>query len=142
MNTKTAHAVVTAVAVLAEQSARFCAQYGSQHLLKAGSAPEAWKAYWDMLEQQRQIAGLLDAEALTPPKQSGELWWKTLDVINTAAMLALALEAQQLLMRCAYAEAAHPDQTSTPAIMSSQALIAGILHPNAVQDPARGVYAA
>jgi hypothetical protein len=142
MNTKTAHALVAAVAVLAEQSARFGAQYGSHHKLKAGSAPEAWKAYWDMLEQQRRIAGLLDTAVLDTPKPGGELWWKTLDVINTPSVLALALEAQQLLMRCAYAEITHPDQISTPAIICSQALIAGLLHPNAVQDPARGIYAA
>jgi hypothetical protein len=140
MNTQVARKLVDAIAGLAVLAATFQAKYGKHYQLKAGSPKEAWTLYHDMLNQQRYIAGMLDIEALENPRIRGEGWWRQHDVIDTSATQELCVEAHMLLTRCVYAEA--NNHAASPAVICSQTIIAGLLAPVALQDPAQESYVA
>jgi hypothetical protein len=140
MNTTLARRIVVEVTALAELCAAFSAHYGRHYQLKPGSPKEAWTLYQEILDRQRVIAGLLDTSALEQPRTAHIRWWEQQDAIDTSVTQELFMEAHQLVIRCVYAEAGAQD--TSPGITCSQAIIAGLLHPNALRDPARNSYAA
>jgi hypothetical protein len=62
--------------------------------------------------------------------------------MDTGITQDLFFEVHQLVARCAFSEACAHDPHHSPGIACSQAVIAGMLHPLALQDPQRNVYAA
>ncbi|NWF67637.1 MAG: hypothetical protein HXY40_00985 [Chloroflexi bacterium] len=141
MDTNTARQIVVEVTALSELATAFQAKYGKGYSLKADSAPEAWTLHNRMRDHQRTLAGLLDSEALAQP-QIRNRWWEQHDAMDIRTTQDLFFEAYQLLTRCVYAESANHDLRQSPGITCSQAIIAGMLHPAARQDPVRMVYAA
>jgi hypothetical protein len=142
MNTAIARRLVEVTAGLTELVAIFQARYGKGHRLKAGSPAEAWTLYRQILDQQRTIAGLLDDDAVEHPALNHIRWWQQQDTMDTSVTQNLFFQAHQLVARCAYTEASTHETRQSPGIACSQAVIAGMLHPLALQDPQRNMYAA
>lgn len=142
MNIAIARRVVEETTALTELAAVFQARYGKTYRLKPGSPDEAWTLYNRILDQQRAIAGLLDSDVIEQPIYKHIRWWQQQDAMDTSVTQDLFSEAHQLLARCAYTEACAHDPRQSPGIACSQAVIAGMLHPHALQDPKRTVYAA
>jgi hypothetical protein len=142
MNIAIARRVVAETTLLTELVATFQAHYGKNYRLKAGSPAEAWTLHRQILDQQRAIAGLLDADIIEQPVYKHIRWWQQQDAMDTGVTQELFFEAHQLVARCAYTEASAHDPCKSPGIACSQAIIAGMLHPNALNDPKRMDYAA
>ncbi|MFN8375431.1 MAG: hypothetical protein U0694_21455 [Anaerolineae bacterium] len=142
MNTAIARRIVEETTQLTELVAVFQARYGKTYRLKPGSPAEAWTLHRQILDQQRAIAGLLDADVIEQPVYKHIRWWQQQEAMDTGVTQDLFFEAYQLVTRCAFTEANAHDLRRSPGIACSQAVIAGMLHPVALQDPKRNIYAA
>jgi hypothetical protein len=131
MNTATARQLAAKIAELIELTSIFQARYGKQYRIKPGSPAEAWDLHQAIFDQQAVIAQLLDTAALENPLRRCPSWWKYQDTIDTGVVSLIAAEISHLIACCASFEA-EPRAASSPAVSSSQAAIAGMLHPSAV----------
>jgi hypothetical protein len=131
MNATTARQLAAKIAELIEFASIFQARYGKQYRLKPGSPAEAWDLHQAIIDQQADIARLLDPATLENPPRRGTPWWKWQETIDTGAVYQIALESNHLIACCASFEAA-PLADSSPVIASSQRAIAAMLHPSAL----------
>jgi hypothetical protein len=131
MNTATARQLAAKIAELIELTSIFQARYGKQYRLKPGSPAEAWDLHQAIFDQQAAIAQSLDTCALENPLQRCPQWWKYQETIDTGVVSLIAAEISHLIACCASFEA-EPRAAFSPAVVSSQAAIAGMLHPSAV----------
>ncbi|MEO8607999.1 MAG: hypothetical protein ABI690_08965 [Chloroflexota bacterium] len=131
MNTTQAQQLMVKITELIEFASIFQAKYGKQYRIKPGSPAEAWDLHQAIFDQQVAIAYLLDAAALETPLRRATPWWKFQDEIDTGVVCMVASETGHLIACCASFEA-EPRAASSPAIHSSQAVIAGMLHPSAL----------
>ncbi|HEX2908612.1 MAG TPA: hypothetical protein VHO69_17200 [Phototrophicaceae bacterium] len=129
MNTSTAIAIAARVAELTDLATRFQAQYGKLTRLTSTAPVEAHRLQKAIFGKQRAIAYLLDTAILLQPTPRWP-WWKHQTTIDLTTVSDLAHEVNHLIACCAYFEV---DTTSDllPAIQSSQAAIAGMVHPEA-----------
>ncbi|MBZ0287363.1 MAG: hypothetical protein K8I30_07100 [Anaerolineae bacterium] len=131
MNTANARLIAARIAELIEFASIFQARYGKQYRMKPGSPAEAWDLHQTLFDQQVAIAHLLQPDALATPLRRAAPWWKYQDAIDTGSACMMAAEASHLIACCASFEA-EPRAASSPVIGTSQAVIAGLLHPSAV----------
>jgi hypothetical protein len=131
MNTATARQLAAKVAELIEFASIFQARYGKQYRMKPGSPAEAWDLYNTIFDQQVAIAQLMDAAALENPARRSTPWWKWQETIDTGVVAMIAAEVSHLIACCACFEA-EPRAESSPAVGTSQSVIAGMLHPSTV----------
>jgi hypothetical protein len=129
VDTGIARALAGKHAVLIEMVSQFQFQYGRDYRLKPGSPTLAWSLYQEILNQQVAIARLLDAPARENPVFHVQRWWKFQDVMDIGIAFCLGAEINHLLASCACRLAA-PEQELSPVIATSQAIIAGMLHPS------------
>jgi hypothetical protein len=131
MNTDTAHQLMVEVSHLIQLTSAFQAAYGKGYIIKPGSPAEAWGLHQAIFNQQAVVARLLDIESLENPLQSCAQWWKRQDVIDLGIVTMLAQEVVHLIACCAAFET-QPRTVASPAIETSQGVIAGMLHPSSV----------
>lgn len=131
MNTANARQIAAKIAELIEFASIFQARYGKQYRMKPGSPAEAWDMHQAIFDQQVAIAHLLDPDALETPLTRASQWWKWQDAIDTGSACMMSAEASHLIACCASFEAA-PRAATSPVVSTSQAAIAGMLHPSAV----------
>jgi hypothetical protein len=82
------------------------------------------------MNEQTEIARLLDVEALQKPNIRYGAWWEESDIMNTAMVNQLAADVFSLIGRCAYLNVqSEPPHTE----LILQQSIAGLLHPTARQ---------
>lgn len=129
MNTSTAIAIAALVAELTDLVTRFQAQYSKFIRLTAASPVDAHRLNRAIFAKQRAIAQLLDADVLAEPTPRWP-WWKHQTTLDVTTVGDLSQEVNHLIACCAYFEV-DPDSELIPAIHSSQAAIAGMLHPEA-----------
>lgn len=129
MNTATARQIAARIAELIELASIFQARYGKQYRMKPGSPAEAWDLHQALFDQQVAIAHLLDPSTLETPLRRPAQWWKYQDEMDTGSACLMAAEASHLIASCACFEAA-PRADSSPVVSTSQAVIAGMLHPS------------
>jgi len=131
MNTTTARQLSAKIAELIELASIFQARYGKQYRIKPGSPTEAWELHQAIFDQQAVIAQMLDDAALESPLRRCAPWWKWQDTVDTGTVSLIAAEVCHLIACCASFEA-EPRAAASPVIETSQAAIAGMLHPSAV----------
>ena len=129
MNTVLARQLAARVAELIELASIFQCRYGKDYCLKPGSPADSWSLQQAIMNQQTAIASLLDASALETPAQRLPQWWKWQEIMDTAMATSLAQETCHLIAACACVEAS-PGATTSPVIIASQQVIAGMLHPS------------
>lgn len=129
MNTSIAITLATQAAELTDLTTRFQARYAKLNRLSPTTPIEAHRLAHAIFEKQREIAQLLDTEALVEPLPRWP-WWQHQLTLDLAAVGDLAREINHLITCCAYGEALASSDLG-PAIRSSQAAIAGMLHPDA-----------
>ncbi|NWG18009.1 MAG: hypothetical protein HXY41_15395 [Chloroflexi bacterium] len=129
MNTSIAITLATQAAELTDLTTRFQARYSRLSRLSPDTPVDAHRLAHAIFEKQRDIALVLDVEALIEPQPRWP-WWKHQLTLDLAAVSDLAREINHLITCCAYSEAVGSSDLS-PAIRSSQAAIAGMLHPDA-----------
>lgn len=131
MNTSTARELVGKIAQLIEFASTFQCHYGKNYRMKPGSPDQAWELHQMIFNQQIAIASLLDIDALENPARILPMWWKLCETLDTSSATQISQEACHLIACCACYEA-NPVSQPSPAIHSSQCVIAGMLHPSAV----------
>jgi hypothetical protein len=135
MNTTSALAVAARIAELTEMITLFQVKYG-----KAGPdaplAADARRLYSAIFDQQVAIARLLDSETLLDPLPRWPGWWLHQSAPDMAMVGEMAREANQLIANCAYIEA-EPDGEYAHSVFTTQASIAGMLHPAPVREARR-----
>lgn len=131
MNTATAHQLTARIAELIEFASVFQARFGKQYRIKPGSPADAWALYQAIFDQQVAVAALLDAAALDAPIRRCAPWWQWQDILDTGVAGMAGAEACHLIACCASFEAV-PRGATSPAIETSQRVIAGMLHPSAL----------
>jgi hypothetical protein len=131
MNTSTACELAGKIAEMIAYASTFQCQYGKDYRMKPGSPDEAWELYQAIFNQQVAIASLLDIYALENPARILPMWWKIRETLDTSSATQISQEACHLIACCACYEA-DPGSGPSPAIRSSQCVIAGMLHPSAV----------
>ncbi|QPC84197.1 hypothetical protein G4Y79_07440 [Phototrophicus methaneseepsis] len=114
---------------LAELAARFQAKYGRNYVVKPDSPQDAVSLYEEILSQQALIAGMLSPEALDVAYHRFGNWWSRHDVIDSAIVNELVMDACNLVSRAGYIEETNPRETQS--LLPIQKSIAGMLHPNA-----------
>ena len=132
MNTEIARNVINEVAVLTELCARFQGKFDKGYRLSVTSPAEAHDLVNEIMNQQREIASLLDREALEKPMRRWGNWWETQDALDVGLMEALAGEAHKLLTACAYIEGKLGEGQASHVVHYTQFAIAGMLHPLAL----------
>lgn len=133
MNSATVHTLVNQMGELIHLCAAFQAEYGRGYRLKPGSDQRAWALYDCILRQQVAIAETLDVEALNKPRQIINKWWERMDIPDLSGVTELMGEVSRLIATCAYVEADHSSTDWSYALFCSQTVIAGALHPSAIQ---------
>jgi hypothetical protein len=131
MNTTTARHISAKIAELIEFASIFQSRYGKQYRLKPGSPAEAWDLHQAIIDQQADIARLLDSATLENPPRCSKPWWNWQETMDTGVVYQIAIESNHLIACCASFEAA-PLADTSPAIYASQRAIAGLLHPSAL----------
>lgn len=131
MNTPTARHLANRMAELIEMSSIFDSRFGKDYCLKPGSPAEAWDLHNASLTLQSSIARLLDPVALENPLQRFPMWWKRHETLDACTATLIGQEAFHLIACCASFEAAQRLEPS-PAILCSQRVIAGGLHPSSL----------
>lgn len=129
MNTSRAIAIATLVAELTDLTTRFQAQFGKPPRLTDQHPLNAHRLHRSIFFKQRAIAQLLDADVLADPTPRWP-WWKHQTTIDLMTVGDLSQEVNHLIACCAYYEV-DSDSDLFPAIHSSQAAIAGMVHPAA-----------
>lgn len=135
MNISNAHMILVHTARLVELAATFEARYGSHYTLKPGSPDDAWTLYHKIFDLQCIIARSLNTLPSDSLQHKHGEWWKRQDVLDTKTAEAIACTAAHLIACTAsYMEY---DQHSTEdwsyAMRNTCNVIAGLLHPNALQ---------
>jgi hypothetical protein len=128
MNIINAKTIALRIAQIAELSATFNATYGHHHRLSEQSLPEAWELYRQIMREQTEVAQLLDEEALKNPYSRYGEWWKRADVMDCAIVNELAVEAFNLIERCAYLSVNEATRWANTDLVLQRS-IAGMLHP-------------
>lgn len=128
MNTRTAIAIAALVAELTDLTTRFQAQYGKITQLTPQDPVDAHRLHRAIYAKQRAIAQLLDPDVLLEPTPRWP-WWKHQATLDVTTAGDLSQEVNHLIACCAYYEV-EPDNDLLPAIHSSQAAIAGMVHPS------------
>lgn len=128
MNTQRAHHIAEHISKIAEIASTFYARYGSDYRLSDDSPAEAWDLYRHFMNEQAEVASLLDANALANPFIRYERWWERRDVITSGLVNELASEGLRLVENSAYVTATGGDGNAR-SLMNIQEAIAGLLHP-------------
>lgn len=131
MNTQIATLLAADIAKLVGLSAEFQARFGQHYALRPGSDRAAWDLFNAITAQQTVIAGRLDQDALERPHLTIGKWWERFDVPDFAVTKHLMDTVTQLISACAYD--ASSDGAQSHNTVCSQRVIAGLLHPSAVQ---------
>ncbi|MBL8160944.1 MAG: hypothetical protein JNJ61_03090 [Anaerolineae bacterium] len=131
MNTVAARHIAAKIAELIELASIFQARYGKNYRMKPGSPDSAWDLHQTIFNQQTEVARLLDYEALADPLKRMPTWWKWQETIDSGAAAQIAQEVSHLIACCASFEA-NPLHETSPVILCSQRVIAGVLHPSCV----------
>jgi hypothetical protein len=131
MNTQIATLLAADIAKLVGLSAEFQARFGQHYTLRPGSDRAAWDLFNAITAQQTVIAGRLDQDALDRPHLTIGKWWERFDVPDFAVTKHLMDTVTQLISACAYD--AISDGVQSHNTVCSQRVIAGLLHPSAVQ---------
>jgi hypothetical protein len=131
MNTVTARRIAALIAELVELASIFQARYGKDYRMKPGSPAEAWDLHQAIFDKQSDIARLLDVEALEQPLKRLPDWWKYRETLDTSMAAQLLQEAAHLIACCAAFETS-PRAGSSPVVVTSQSVLAGMLHPSTV----------
>jgi hypothetical protein len=129
MDTSTARQITDKAAELIELTSAFQSRYGKHYRMKPGTPDDIWQFERMIFNQQSALARLLDPDALRNPLHRFPNWWKLHDVLDDGMATQIALEALHLIACCASYAANAPDKPS-PAILCSQRVIAGLLHPS------------
>lgn len=129
MNTTRARHMAARVAELIELASIFQCRYGKDYRLKPGSPADAWDLHQAIMNQQTAIASLLDPYAIETPAQRLPDWWKWQEIMDTGVATSLSQETCHLIAACACVDAS-PGSVSSPVIITSQQVIAGMLHPS------------
>ena len=129
MNTHTAIAIAALVAELTDLVTRFQVQYGKLPHLTPDSSINAFRLHRAIFAKQRAIAHHLSMDVLADPTPRWP-WWKHQATMDVTTAGDLSQEVNHLIACCAYFEV-DPDSDLAPAIHSSEAAIAGMLHPEA-----------
>jgi len=116
---------------LAELVARFQAKYGRNYVMSPDCTEDAYRLYEDILEQQATIAELLHPQALDIAYNRFGDWWTRHDVIDSAIVNEMAMDACNLVNRAGYME--ENGQTESHTLLPIEKSIAGMLHPSARQ---------
>ena len=116
---------------LAELVARFQAKYGRNYVLAANCPEDAYKLYEEILGEQAAIAELLDPQALDIAYHRFGEWWTRHDVIDSAIVNEMVLDACNLVNRAGYLE--EKGQVDSQTLLPIEKSIAGMLHPSARQ---------
>jgi hypothetical protein len=132
MNTQIATLLAGDIARLVGLSAEFQARYGQHYILRPGSERAAWELFNAITALQTAIAGRLDLEALDKPHMTIGRWWERFDVPDFAVTKHLMDTVTQLISACAY-DASSADGGQSHNAACAQRVIAGLLHPSAVQ---------
>lgn len=131
MNTQIATLLAADIAKLVALSAEFQARFGQHYTLRPGSDRAAWDLFNAITAQQTVIAGRLDQDALDRPHLTIGKWWERFDVPDFAVTKHLMDTVTQLISACAYD--ASSDGVQSHNTVCSQRVIAGLLHPSALQ---------
>jgi len=132
MDTKAALCLSQQMGQLIHLCAGFQAIFGRGYRLKPDSPRAAWMTHEAILRQQVSIAESLDPAALHQPRKIINKWWERLDVPDLSSVTELMSETSRLIATCTYVEA-DPSADWSYAILCAQTVIAGMLHPAAVQ---------
>lgn len=128
MKIQHAHQIAEHISKIAEIASTFYARYGSDYRLDDNSPAEAWALYRRFMNEQAEVASLLDTDALDKPFIRYERWWERRDVITSGLVNELAAEALRLIENSAYLTATGGDSNSR-SLRNIQEAIAGLLHP-------------
>ncbi|MBC8098617.1 MAG: hypothetical protein H7Y11_04185 [Armatimonadetes bacterium] len=126
------------VAELTQLCAQFQARFGRYYALKPGSSADAWALYHQILNQQVDIALLLDPQALEQPHDAYDRWWERQDTLDLSVAKVMLQQVGHVIATCAYHEkeaddgAVHDTEWSY-AVFRAESAIAGMLHPSARQ---------
>jgi hypothetical protein len=131
MTVTQAQHVAVSIIRLAELVARFQAKYGRNYVLRDNSPADAITLYEGILEQQAVIASGLSPEALDVAYHRFGDWWTRHDVIDSAIVNEMAMDACNLVNRAGYIAETNPRETQS--LLPIQKSIAGMLHPSARQ---------
>lgn len=132
MDTTTALQVAAQVAKLTELTTVFQVRCNFPSRFTDSTTADIDDLYQMIQHQQFAIARLLDGEALADPLLNESMWWQTQPVLDPRTVAELAQEANQLIACCAQMEADPYTPLVYPASYS-QAVIAGLLHPDVRQ---------
>jgi hypothetical protein len=132
MDTTTALQVAAQVAKLTELTTVFQVRCNFPSRLTDSTTADMDDLYQMIQHQQFAIARLLDDEALADPLLHESMWWQTQAMLDPQTVAELAQEANQLIACCAQVEADPHSRLVYPASYS-QAVIAGLLHPDVRQ---------
>jgi hypothetical protein len=139
MNIKRAHQIHCALANIAELASSYNARYGSNTRINDNSPADAHEIYNRFMEEQSNIASLLDTKALNAPYMRWEKWWESRDVMNLGLVNELASAALRLVEHIACLEAMGKNPDNEGSVCNLQETIAGMLHPLARQAAAEGL---
>lgn len=131
MNINNARRIHCTIAKLAELSAFYHARFGNHHRITADSPTEAVELYQAFMNEQGQLASLLDNKALAAPYTRWEKWWEHRAVMSIALVNELSEATLRLLEHIAYLEAMGKNPDNETSVCSLQETIAGMLHPQA-----------
>ena len=110
---------------LAELVARFQAKYGRNYVMSLDCTEDAYRLYEDILEQQATIAELLHPQALDIAYNRFGEWWTRHDVIDSAIVNEMAMDACNLVNRAGYME--ENGQTESHTLLPIEKSIARLL---------------
>lgn len=133
MDTTTAQALVSHVGELTRLCATYQAELGRGYRVKPGSGERAWTLYNAIVSKQVAIGELLSRDALEKPRVVLNKWWDRQDVPDLSITTEMIQEVSRLIACCAYIEAEAGTTDWSYAVFCSQAVIAGTLHPSALQ---------
>lgn len=135
MNTQTAVRIAEKVAELIQMCASFRARFDASGIIRAGSSSQAWELYHAINLKQAEIGELLDTQALYEPYRTRTCaWWQRSDIPDMACGNTMMNETANLIAASAYYEAQNRATGHSHAAFSIQSMIAGLLHPAAIQQ--------
>jgi hypothetical protein len=134
MNTNRAYKIHCAIANIAALASSYNARYGSNTRINDKSPADAVEIYNRFMEEQANIAILLDVKAVNAPYLRWEKWWESRDVMNIGLVNELAAAALRLVEHIACIEAMGKNPDTEASVCSLQESIAGMLHPQARQQ--------
>ena len=126
VNIEKARELLCCAGEFVELVSRFQACYGPGYRVTLGSDPAAWELFEAINTVQLRLALLLDGDVLEQAHPISGKWWSKQDVPDVSTVQSLVGQAGYLITACAYAE----QTQSETAIVATQRVIAGALHPS------------